>query len=79
MLIIVLWLKTLKVLKVVTLKFLVELELLSMRIHLVKVTLKIGQEKYVTKTNLWTYKIKDLIGKKIKESFYTTELLRSIL
>ena len=52
MLIIVLWLKILKVLKVLTLKFLVELELLSMRILLVKATLKIGQEKYVTKTNL---------------------------
>ena len=79
MLIIVLWLKTLKILKVLSLKFLIELELLSMRIFLVKVTLKIGQEKYVLKTNLWTFKIKDLIGEKIIESFYATELLRSIL
>ena len=79
MLIIVLWLKTLKILKVLSLKFLIALELLSMRIFLVKVTLKIGQEKYVLKTNLWTFKIKDLIGEKIIESFYTTELLRSIL
>ena len=79
MLIIVLWLKILKVLKVLTFKFLVELELLSMRILLVKATLKIGQEKYVKKTNLWTYNIKDLIGEKIIGSFYTTELLRSML
>ena len=79
MLIIVLWLKTLKILKVLSLKFLIELELLSMRIFLVKVTLKIGQEKYVLKTNFWTFKIKDLIGEKIIEGFYTTELLQSIL
>ena len=33
----------------------------------------------VLKTNLWTYKIKDLNGEKIIGSFYKKELLRSIL
>ena len=71
--------ENLKDLKGPKFKFLIELELLSMRIFLVKVTLKIGQEKYVLKTNFWTFKIKDLIGEKIIEGFYTTELLQSIL
>ena len=33
----------------------------------------------VLKTNPWAYKIKDLNGEKIIESFYENELLRSIL
>ena len=33
----------------------------------------------VLKNNLWTYKIKDLNGEKIIETFYDKELLRSIL
>ena len=33
----------------------------------------------VKKNNLWTYKIKDLNGEKIRRSFYEKELLRSIL
>ena len=33
----------------------------------------------VLKTNLWTYKIKDLHGQKIIGSFYEKELLQSIL
>ena len=52
-----------------------ETELRSIRIILVKATLKIGQEKYLLsilflKTNPWTYKIKDLNGEKIKGIFY---------
>ena len=59
----------------------IKLELLSIRIK--KVILKIGQEKYSLlilfwKINPWTYKIKDLNGEKIIESFYEKELLLSI-
>ena len=59
----------------------IKLELLSIRIK--KVILKIGQEKYLLlilfwKINPWTYKIKDLNGEKIIESFYEKELLLSI-
>ena len=47
----------------------IEWELLSIRIFIVKVTLKIGHEKYFTidsvlKTYPWTYKLKDLNGEK---------------
>ena len=61
-----------------------ESELLSLRIFLVKVTLKTGQQKKVLmdsvlKTNLWTYEIKDLNTEKIIISFYEKELLRSKL
>ena len=61
-----------------------ESELLSLRIFLVKVTLKTGQQKKVLmdsvlKTNLWTYEIKDLNAEKIIRSFYEKELLRSKL
>ena len=61
-----------------------ESELLSLRIFLVKVTLKTGQQKKVLmdsvlKTNLWTYEIKDLNAEKIIISFYEKELLRSKL
>ena len=49
-------------LKLVKLKLMVESRLLSLRISLVKCTLKIGQEKYllliVLKINLWTEIIK---------------------
>ena len=49
-------------LKIVKLKLMVESRLLSLRISLVKCTLKIGQEKYllliVLKINLWTEIIK---------------------
>ena len=52
----------------------IESELLTIRMFLVKVTLKIDQEKYslliVLKTNTWTYEIKDLNGEKIMVSFY---------
>ena len=34
---------------------------------------------FVLKINPWTYKIKDLNGEKITESFYEKELLLSIL
>ena len=41
------------------------------------------REKFITdsvlKTNPWTYKIKDLNGEKIIESFYEKELLLSKL
>ena len=51
------------------------LEILSIKIFLLNFILKIGQEKYlfinfVLRTNLWTYKLKDLNGKKIIGSFY---------
>ena len=73
MLIIILWLKKLRaILKFPSLKLTKESELLNLRIFLVKITLRIGQEKLlllsikiiiidsVLKTNPWTYKIKDL-------------------
>ena len=61
-----------------------ETELRSIRIILVKATLKICQEKYLLsilflKTNPWTYKIKDLNGEKIKGIFYEKEFMLSIL
>ena len=47
MLIILLWLKKLRpMVKLLNLMLMIELELLSIRIFLVKVTLKIDQEKY---------------------------------
>ena len=57
----------------------IESELLSTRILLVKVTLKIGQDKYFLsiKTNPWTYKLKGLNGEKIIGSFYGKEFLLS--
>ena len=61
----------------------IESGLLSIEIFLVKVTLKIGQEKYLLlimlKTNPWKYKIKDLNGEKIILSLYEKELLLSEL
>ena len=67
----------------------VQSELLSIRIFLVKFTLKTGREIYyyivliiinsVLETNTWTYKIKDLNGEKVIKSFYEKELLRSNL
>ena len=46
MLIILLWLKKLRpILKLLSLKLMTESEVLSIRIHLVKVTLKIGHKK----------------------------------
>ena len=78
MLIILLWLKKLQhILKLLSLKLVIESELWSVRIFLVKATLKIGQEKNfinsVLKTNTWTYKIKDLnrlkiIGRKMQKN-----------
>ena len=48
MLIVLLWLKKLRqILKLLSLKLLVELELLSAKIFSVKLTPKIGQEKYL--------------------------------
>ena len=58
-------------------------ELLSIRIFLVKVILKIGQEIFiidsVLKTSSWSYRIKDLNREKIIGSFHKRLLLRSIL
>ena len=53
----------------------IESELLSIRIFLVKVTLKIGEEEFffidfVLKTNPWTHEAKVLSGEKIIGSFY---------
>ena len=54
MLIILLWLKKLtQILKLLNWKLMIELELLSIRIFLVKATLKIGQEKYLLLILLW--------------------------
>ena len=61
-----------------------ELELLSIRIFLVKVTLKIGQEKDFFWFCFWRlgkvrgYKLKDLNGEKIIRSFYEKVSLLSI-
>ena len=61
----------------------IESELPSIKILLVKVTMKIGQEIFiidsVMKANSWTYQIKDLYREKIIESFYEKELLLSKL
>ena len=61
----------------------IEPELQSIKIFLVKLTLKIDGEKYllsiVLKTNPWNYKIKDLNREKIIGSFYKKELLLSTL
>ena len=58
-------------------------ELLSIRIFLVKVILKIGQEIFiidsVLKTSSWSYRIKDLNREKIIGSFHKRLLFRSIL
>ena len=52
----------------------IESGLLSIRIFLVQVTVKIGEEKYLSLVLFWTYKIKDLIGKKMIGSFHEKEL-----
>ena len=50
------------IVELLSLKLMIELELLSIRKFLVKVILKIGQEKFIIysllKTSTWTYKIK---------------------
>ena len=58
-----------------------ELELLSMRIFLLKVLLKNGQEKYLLLILFWklSLELKDLHGENIIESFYEKELLISVL
>ena len=63
----------------------IESELLSKRIFLVKATVKIGQISiinFVCKINPWTYKLKDLNEEKIIESrivvkYIINELLAS--
>ena len=64
MLIILLWVKKLRrILKFLILKLMMESELLSIRIFLVKVTLKIGKERYLVLTlfcKLILRRIKDL-------------------
>ena len=83
-LIILLWLKKLwRILKLLNLKLMIELQLLCTRLFLVKITLKIGQKKYlfdsVFKTSPWTNKIKDLNDVKIIGIFHGKELLLSKL
>ena len=61
----------------------IELQLLSKKIFLVKVTLKIGQDKYLLlimfwKLIFWTNKLKDFNGEKIIVNFYEKELLLSV-
>ena len=74
MLIILLLLKMLRqILELLNLNLLIESELLSTRIFLVKVALKIIDS--VLKTIPWTYKIEELKGKKIMASFYEKKLL----
>ena len=66
-------------LQLLSLKLMIELELLSIRVFLVKVILKFGQEKYLLsflKTIPWTCKPKDLNGEKV---FIEKELLLTIL
>ena len=74
--------KTLRpILKLLNLKLMIELEILSIQLFLVKVILKIGQEIFIfiiesgSKTIPWTYKIQDLNREKVIESFYEKELL----
>ena len=49
-------------LKLINEKLVIELELLSIRVLLGKVTLKVGQEKYLSLVLSRTYKTKDLNG-----------------
>ena len=80
MLIILLLLNKLRrILKLLTLKWMIELELLSVRASLVMVALKIFIIDFVLKINPWTYKTKDLNWEKIIRSFYENALLRSKL
>ena len=80
MLIIRLWLNKLRqILKLLTLKWMIELELLSVRASLVMVTLKTFIIDFVLKINPWTYKTKDLNWEKTIGSFYENALLRSKL
>ena len=70
------WLKQLRpTLKLLSVRLMIESRLLSIRIFLVQVTVKIGKEKYLSLVLFWTYKIKDLIGKKIIGSFHEKELV----
>ena len=83
MLIILLWMKKLKpIFKLLNLKLMTESELLSIRIFLVKVTLKNGWEEYLLSilcSNPLTCKIKDLNEERIIGSFNEKELLLSKL
>ena len=56
-----------------------EPELLCIRINLVKVILRIGQEKHLLSIWKLIYKIKDLNGEKIIRSFYEKLLFKIIL
>ena len=56
------------ILKLLNLKLIIELELQRIIIYLVKVSLKVGQDKYLLSILFWrlkTYKLKDLNGEKI--------------
>ena len=67
--------------KIAILEEAIETKSHSTRIFLAGVTLQIGPEKHlllILFLNLWTYKIEDLRGEKIIDSFYDKELLRSI-
>ena len=83
MLVILVWLKKVRpILKLPSLKWMIELELLSIRIFLVKVILKIGQEKYFLSILLWKLilgLIKFKERKNMKMNFYEKELLLSEL
>ena len=85
MLIILFQLKILtQMVKILKLKSMIESELLSITIFLVKATLKIGQDKSLLmilfcKPNPWTHKVEDSNGEKVIGSFYEKELLWSIL
>ena len=85
MLIILFQLKILtQMVKILKLKLMIESELLSIMIFLVKATLKIGQDKSLLmilfcKPHPWTHKVEDSNGEKVIGSFYEKELLWSIL
>ena len=69
-------------LKLLNLQWMIESELLSIRIFLVKVTLKVGHEKYLFlilfgKLILWLIKYSN--GEKITGSLYKKELLQTRL
>ena len=61
----------------------IELELLNIKIFLVKLTPKIDHEsiyyQFCLETNPWTCKLKDSNREKIIGNFYEKELLLSIL
>ena len=72
-----------RIINLLSLKLMIESELLNITIFSVKVTYNWSREIFiidsVLKTNPWTYEIKNLNREKIIGSFYEKELLLIIL